>query len=91
MRATKGRAGERSVNIMTVSNSNELPVCTFVKVGLFPSREEMETYVARLVAESGISYEVTVYPANAMDVRMPGNQGWTGSQSFAVVARGTIV
>ena len=75
---------------MTISDSSELPRSEYVKLGVFASRVEMEAFVARLEAENGISYEVTVYPGDATDARIPGNQNWAGGQSYTVIARGTL-
>ena len=74
---------------MTVVNSNELPTSEYVKAGVFASRRDMEEFVARCEAESGISYVVTIYPARATDAVIPGDKSWSGGESFTVVASGT--
>jgi hypothetical protein len=75
---------------MTISASNELPGSQYVKLGVFASRADMEAFVVRLQAEGDISYDVTVYPADAMDATIPVNQSWAGGSSYAVVARGKV-
>ncbi len=76
---------------MTIADSNESPRSEYMKVGVFASRKELEEFVAELAAESGLSYAVTIYPADATDAKIPENQSWSGGKSYMVVAQGTVV
>lgn len=76
---------------MTIAHYNVTPRSKYVKVEVFASPKEMEEFRARLEAESGVSYDVTVYPADATDAKIPENQSWAGGDSYTVVAQGTVV
>jgi hypothetical protein len=76
---------------MTIADSSETSRSEYIKVGIFTSRKDMETFVTRLKAESGISYTVTIYPADATDVNVPPDHSWSGGKSYTVVAQGTVV
>lgn len=76
---------------MTVANSNETSRSEYVKVEVFTNRKEMEEFITRLEAESGIEYVVSIYPADTTDVKIPVHQHWSDGESYTVVAQGTTI
>lgn len=72
---------------MTVAQQEEEARSPYIKVAVFATRAEMEAYIAsELEGDSGISYSVTVYPADATDVKIPEDEVWVGAESYTVIA-----
>jgi len=76
---------------MAIADFNEARSSKCIEVEIFTSRAEMEEFVTRLKADSGIAYAVTVYPAEVTDAKIPVNQFWSGGESYTVVAQETKV